>query len=191
MTSPRIAIILGSTRPGRRGEAVAQWVYDRASKRDDAQFEIVDLRDYELPLLDEVNSPVANRYQNDHTKTWAARIARFDGYLFVTPEYNRSTSGALKNAIDYLYAEWNNKAAGFIGYGATAGGAHAIDHLRGMMAELQIAHVRAQVTFDVMTEWEDNLTTFTPRGHREDELTRELDQLIRWSNAMRIARAGA
>src|SRR5690242_13226071 len=106
----KVGIILGSTRPGRNGEAVAKWVYDIASRRGDAEFELVDLLDYNLPHLDEAIPPAMGQYTNEHTKQWAAKIAEFDAFIFVTPEYNHSTSGALKNAIDFLYAEWNNKA---------------------------------------------------------------------------------
>jgi len=113
----RIAIIIGSTRPGRKGEAIARWAYEIAQRRDDDQFELVDIKDFKLPLLDEPMPPMMGQYTHDHTKRWAAKIASFDAYVFVTPEYNHATSGALKNAIDYLYGEWVDKAAGFIGYG--------------------------------------------------------------------------
>src|SRR5258708_476393 len=117
----RIGIILGSTRPNRNGEQVANWVYDNASRRDDAEFELVDLRDYPLPHLDEPLPPSMGQYHNEHTRQWADKIASFDGFVIVTPEYNHGTSGVLKNAIDYLYAEWNNKAVGFVSYGAVGG----------------------------------------------------------------------
>src|SRR6185369_17859971 len=107
----KVAIILGSTRPGRKGEAVAQWALDLAQKRGDADYELVDIAEYQLPHLDEPMPPSFFQYANDHTKQWSEKIAGFDAYVFVTPEYNHSTSGALKNAIDYLYREWNNKAA--------------------------------------------------------------------------------
>ena len=113
----RIAIITGSTRPGRLNEAVARWVYDIAAKRSDASFEVVDIAAFDLPLLDEAFPPTMNQYAKPHTKAWAAKIATFDAFVFVTPEYNHSTSGALKNAIDFLFREWNDKAAGFVGYG--------------------------------------------------------------------------
>ena len=120
---PRIGIILGSTRPNRNGEQVARWVFDIASQRADAEFELVDLRDYPLPHLDEPMPPSLGQYANDHTKEWAQKIVSFDGFVIVTPEYNHGTSGVLKNAIDYLYAEWNNKAVGFVSYGARWRGA--------------------------------------------------------------------
>ena len=114
----RLAIIMGSTRPGRVNEAVARWVYELASKRKDAEFELLDIADYHLPLLDEPVPPSMGQYSKPHTKAWAAKIGSFDGFVFVTPEYNHGISGALKNAIDFLYREWNNKAAGFVGYGS-------------------------------------------------------------------------
>jgi NAD(P)H-dependent FMN reductase len=187
---PKIAIILGSTRPGRRGEPVAHWVYDLASKRDDAQFELIDLADYPLPHLDEAVPPSYGQYANEHTKQWARRVAEFDGYVFVTPEYNRSTSGVLKNAIDFVYGEWNNKAASFVSYGATAGGVRAVEHLRLMMGELQIADVRTQVTLSFSHDWE-NWTTFIPQAYHEGHLETQLDQLVSWSKAMRTVRTGA
>ena len=114
----RIAIILGSTRPGRKGKPVARWVHDQARQRNDAEYELVDIAEFDLPLLDEPIPPSQNKYSKDHTKRWAAKIATFDGFVFVTPEYNHGTSAALKNAIDYLYKEWNDKAAAFVSYGS-------------------------------------------------------------------------
>ena len=117
----RIAVIIGSTRPGRNGEAVAKWVYEIARKRSDAEFELVDIKDFNLPLLDEPVPPSLGQYTKEHTRVWAAKIDSFDAYVFVTPEYNHGISGALKNAIDFLFKEWNNKAAGFVGYGGAMG----------------------------------------------------------------------
>src|SRR5262245_23625689 len=144
----KVAIIIGSTRPGRKGEAVARWVFDIARKRSDVTFEIVDIADYGLPLLDEAMPPSRNQYEKPHTKTWAAKIETFDAFVFVTPEYNHSTSGALKNAIDFLYREWNDKAAAFVGYGG-AGGTRAVEHLRLVMGEVKVAAVRAQVALSL------------------------------------------
>ena len=118
----KIAVVTGSTRPGRNNEAVARWVYAIAKERKDADFELVDVADYNLPLLDEPMPPSLGQYTHEHTKAWSEKIASFDAYVFVTPEYNHSTSGALKNAIDYLSREWNNnKAAGFVSYGGASG----------------------------------------------------------------------
>src|SRR6187399_1145570 len=113
----KIGVILGSTRPNRAGEGVAKWVFEMASRRSDAEFVYIDIAEFDLPLLDEPVPPSRGQYSKEHTKRWAAAIAPLDGLIFVTPEYNHGTSGALKNAIDFLFAEWNNKAAGFVSYG--------------------------------------------------------------------------
>ncbi|MBA3887487.1 MAG: NAD(P)H-dependent oxidoreductase, partial [Acidobacteria bacterium] len=121
-----------------------------------------------------------------HTKRWAAKIASFDAFVFVTPEYNHSTSGALKNAIDFLYAEWNNKAAGFVSYGS-ASGVRAVEHLRLIMAELQIADVRAQVMLSLSADFE-NYSTFKPAEQHKKTLNTMLDQVIAWGQAMKSVR---
>jgi NAD(P)H-dependent FMN reductase len=184
----KLAIIVGSTRPGRKAEAVARWVHEIASRRNDAEYAIVDIQDFDLPLLDEPVPPSQHKYSKPHTKTWAKKIDAFDGYVFVTPEYNHSTSGALKNAIDFLYREWNNKAAGFVGYGS-AGGARAVEQLRLIASELQIAHVRAQVMLSLFTDFE-NFTVFKPRSQHERSVNAMLDQLIAWAGALKPLREG-
>jgi NAD(P)H-dependent FMN reductase len=182
----KLAIIIGSTRPGRVGEAVARWVYELAQKRRDAEFELVDIKEFNLPLLDEPVPPSQGKYSKEHTKKWAAKIASFDGYVFVTPEYNHGISGALKNAIDFLYAEWNNKAAGFVGYGS-AGGARAVEHLRLVMAEVQVATVRNQVMLSLRDDFE-NYSVFKPRDFHEKTLGQVFDQVITWGGALRALR---
>src|ERR1700688_1981598 len=178
----RIGIILGSTRPGRRGEQVAKWVLEIASKRADADFELIDLVDYPLPHLDEPMPPAMGQYQNQHTKDWAATISRFDGFIFVTPEYNHSTSGVLKNAIDFLYAEWNNKAMGVVSYGVV-GGARAAEHLRLIAGELQMADVRTNVALSAFTDFE-NFTNLAPGAHQAQALDTLFGEVIAWSEAL-------
>jgi NAD(P)H-dependent FMN reductase len=182
----KLAIITGSTRPGRKSDVVARWAYEIARGRGDAEFELVDIYDFNLPLFDEPVPPSLGQYSRPHTKAWAAKIAAFDGYVFVTPEYNHGIPGALKNAIDYLYEEWNNKAAGFVGYGS-AGGVRAVEQLRLVMGELQVADVRAQVMLSLFTDFE-NFTTFQPAGAHEQSLNTMLDQLVAWSGALKILR---
>jgi NAD(P)H-dependent FMN reductase len=182
----RIAVILGSTRPGRNGEAVAHWTYEIAKKRADAQVELVDIKDYELPLLDEPVPPSRGQYSKPHTQKWADKMASFDAFVFVTPEYNHGISGALKNALDYLYKEWNNKAAGFVGYGS-AGGVRAVESLRLVMGELQIADVRNQVMLSLFTDFE-NYSVFKPAPHHEGVLNGMLDQLVAWGGALKTVR---
>lgn len=183
----RIGIIVGSTRPGRLSEAVALHVLEIAKQRTDAQFEIVDLKDYPLPLLDDPYPPSMGQAHPPHAKAWAEKIASLDGFVFVTPEYNHSTPGVLKNAIDYLYPEWNNKAAGFVSYGS-AGGVRAVEHLRGIMAECQVATVRAQAFYSIFTDFE-NFTKFRPDPVKDPSVTTMLDQLVAWGRALKTLRS--
>lgn len=183
----KIAIIIGSTRPGRNGPAVAKWVYEIAKKRNNAEYELVDLADFNLPLLDEPVPPsMSSSYTHAHTRAWSAKVASFDGFVFVTPEYNRATGAALKNAIDFLNVEWANKAAGFVGYGSFLG-ARAVENLRLIMGELQVADVRAQVGLSLFTDFE-NFSVFKPAAHHEDSVNTMLDQVVAWSGALKAIR---
>ena len=181
----KIAIIIGSTRPNRIGPTIAQSVYEIAKKRNDAEFELIDIADYDLPLLDEPKPPAAGEYVKPHTIRWGKKIETFDGFVFVTPEYNQSTSAALKNAIDFLYKEWNNKPAGFVGYGATYG-LRAIQSLRLIMAQMQMADVRAQVGFSLFADFEDG--AFKPHAGHIEEVNGMLDQVIAWAGALKPLR---
>jgi NAD(P)H-dependent FMN reductase len=185
-TMIKIAIIIGSTRPGRVGEAVGRWAFQIAGQRKDAEFELVDLKDFSLPLLDEPMPPSMRKYSKPHTKVWAEKIGSFDAFVFVTPEYNHATSGALKNAIDFLYCEWNNKVAGFVSYGG-AGGTRAVENMRLIMGELQVADVRSQVMLSLVTDFE-NYTIFKPDPRHEKSVNEMLDQVIAWGGALKILR---
>lgn len=181
----RIAIIMGSTRPGRNGEAVSRWAYEIASKRTDANFELIDLLDYNLPLLDEPYPAQMQQYTKEHTKIWSAKISAFDGFIFVTPEYNHSLSAALKNAIDFLAVEWTNKVAAYVGYGAN-GAIRSVEHLRQIMGQFQTASIRDQVTLSLFNDFENG--TFKPAARHEKTLDRILDQLINWAQALHTLR---
>lgn len=182
----KIAILTGSTRPGRNNESVARWVLSQAKNRTDAEFELVDIQDYNLPLLDEPMPPSLHQYTKDHTKKWAEKISQFDGFVIVTPEYNHATSAALKNALDYLYAEWNNKAVGFVSYGSM-GGARAVENLRLISGELQMADVRTAVHLSLFNDFE-NFSVFKPNPLQSETLKTMLDQLVRWSGALKSIR---
>jgi NAD(P)H-dependent FMN reductase len=182
-----IGIILGSTRPNRNGGQIAQWVLDTASQRGDAEFELIDLRDHPLPHLDEPMPPMFGPSVHAHTRAWAERIAPFDGFVVVTPEYNSGMPGVLKNALDHLFAEWANKAVGFVSYGAN-GGARAVVQLRTVCSSLGLADVGYQVTISVLTDFDSN-TTFAPRDHHVAALHKTLDQVLAWSTALAPLRA--
>ncbi|MEJ0012576.1 MAG: NAD(P)H-dependent oxidoreductase [Bauldia sp.] len=187
----KIGIFSGTTRPNTRGETVAKWALDIAKARPaaDVSFEYVDIADYNLPNLDEPLPPSMLKYEHEHTKKWSAKVASLDGYVFLTPEYNHSFSGSLKNAIDFVYHEWTNKAAGFISYGTT-GGVRAVEHLRGVMAELQIADVRAHVSLSLYTDFE-NFSAFKPAESHKAQVNLMLDQLTSWATALKGVREKA
>ncbi|HEX7045213.1 MAG TPA: NAD(P)H-dependent oxidoreductase [Burkholderiales bacterium] len=185
----RVGIIIGSTRPGRKAEDVARWVHGIASRRGDAEYELVDIKDYNLPLLDEPVPPSMGQYSKPHTKAWAAKIASFDAFVFVTPEYNHGISGALKNAIDFLFAEWNDKAAGFVGYGS-AGGARAIESLRLVMGEIKVADVRQSVLLSLFTDFE-NMSAFRPAPVQEKAVNTMLEEVVAWGTALKSVREKA
>lgn len=176
MTQIKIGIIVGSTREGRVSPQVAQWVKEVADKRVDASYEIIDILDFKLPLLGEKGQDASGAAQ------WSKRINACDGFVFVAQEYNHSISASLKNAIDYLREEWNNKAAGIVSYGAV-GGARATEHLRGILGELLVADVRVHPALSLFTDFE-NGTTFKPQPVQESSVTQMLDQLIPWSQAL-------
>jgi NAD(P)H-dependent FMN reductase len=183
----KIQILLGSTRPNRRGESVARWVYELAKTRTDIEVELVDIGTFNLPLLNEPEPAGGGTYVHDHTKRWSAKISEADGFVFVTPEYNHSVPGAMKNAIDYLYAEWNNKAAGFVSYGGI-GGVRAVEHWRSICGQLQMADVRSQVMLMNRDDFDE--IQVQPKPHHEQAAHAMLDQLISWSNALKAVREG-
>lgn len=181
----KIQIIVGSTRPGRIGIQVGKWVTEELKKRKDIEVELVDIEDFNLPLLDEPMPAMMKQYTKDHTKIWSEKISEADGYIFVTPEYNHSISGALKNAIDFLSSEWNNKAAGIVSYGY-AGGIRAAENLRLIMGDLQIADVTAQVLFFIGQDFENN--TLKANEMHSKQLNSMLNQLVKWSEALKSIR---
>lgn len=189
MAKLKIGIIISTTRAARFGHKPAEWVRDIAAKHDDIETEIVDLRDFPMPFFDEVASNAWAPSQNPVAQRWQKKVGSFDGYIFVTAEYNHSMPAVLKNAIDYASPEWNKKAAGFVGYGGV-GGARAVEHLRGIAAELQLATVRTGVYIqgaDFMAVWKEGKElkdiTYLEAGVKE-----MLDQLAWWSRALKVAR---
>jgi NAD(P)H-dependent FMN reductase len=182
----RIALVLGSTRPGRRGDQIAAWALEVARAHGGADYDLVDLADHDLGNLDEPDNPNLQQYQHDHTRAWGALVDSFDGYVFLVPEYNHSYPGALKNALDFVYREWNDKAAGIISYGGWVAGARAAEALRLVLAELQVATVRAQPTIAVRPSFSTG--AFVPEEGLDTAVSGLLDQVIAWSGALRGVR---
>ncbi|WP_028266119.1 NADPH-dependent FMN reductase [Arthrobacter sp. MA-N2] len=183
---PKIAIVTGASRPGSVNKSVAEWVLAQVAGRTDAEFELVNIADFNLPLLDEGYPAMYQNYQNDHTKAWSAKISEFDGYIFVVHEYNHTAGPVLTNALSYLNAEFNNKAAGFVSYGSM-GGARAVEHLRKTLSELQLAHVRNQVMFSLFTDFE-NFSDFKPTEQNAGTLAPMVDQLVSWAKGFATVR---
>lgn len=175
-----IGIIIGSTREGRVSPQVAAWVKEIADKRGDANYTIIDIADYKLPLLGEPGGDASG------AAAWSQAIAAQDGFVFIVQEYNHSITGALKNALDYLRDEWNNKAAGIVSYGSV-GGARAAEHLRGILGELLVADVRVHPALSLFTDFE-NGSVFKPKDVQVDSVNQMLDQLIPWSQALSTIR---
>lgn len=191
---PRIAVIVGSTRPTRFADAPAQWMLKTAEARGDLEVELVDLRDHPLPLFDE---PASNRWmpsQNPEAVRWQQTLARFDGFIFVVAEYNHSITGALKNALDQAYVEWEHKPFTAIAYGGV-GGARAVEHLRGIGAELQMVSTRSMVHIagaDFMAVhpgFGAKATMDDIEAHLLPSATAALDELVWWAKATMAARS--
>jgi NAD(P)H-dependent FMN reductase len=182
----RIGIILGSTRPGRRGEQIASWVLGTARDHGGADYELIDLARHPLGNLDEGGNPNLRQYEHAHTRDWSALIDGFDGFVFLTPEYNHSFPGALKNALDYVYREWNDKAAGIVSYGGWAAGVRAAEALRLVLAELQVATVRAQPAVPLIPAFATG--AFLPPEGLDASVRGMLDQVTVWSGALRGVR---
>lgn len=187
--SLRIGIIVGSTRPGRTGKDVAEWYHAKVTETPDVEYEIVDLAEFGLPLLDEAMPAAMGQYQNEHTKAWAEKIASFDGYVWVTPEYNHSAPASLTNAISFIFNEWGRKPVAMVSYGSM-GGVRAAEHLRAIAGELEMADIRLQVAIRspwAMKDENGNIIEDLVSGNPNDQM----QQLVWWAQALKTARENA
>lgn len=188
-STPRIGIIIGSTREGRFGDKPARWISGTAAKRTDMQFELIDLRDYPLPFFEEQMSPVYAPPQHPVAQRWAARLATLDGFIVVTPEYNHSASAVLKNALDYAYKEFNRKPIAFVGYGGV-GAARSVEHLRMVAVELQMAPIRFAVhigMIEFLGVWQQG-KSFDDFPHLGQAATAMFEDMAWWTQALKAAR---
>lgn len=190
---PRIAIIIGSTRAARFADRPAQWMLKQAEARDDLTAELVDLRDFDLPLFDEMASNKWVPSRDPKAVAWQKKIAEFDGFIFVTAEYNHSITGALKNALDQAYNEWNRKPMGAIGYGGV-GAARAVEHLRGIAVELAMVPVHGAVhiaggDFLAVSPMGANGDMASIEDHLKGGAKDLLDDMVWWANATMAAKA--
>jgi NAD(P)H-dependent FMN reductase len=189
MSTPRIAIIISTTREGRFGERPARWMLEQGQARDGAEFEIIDLRDYPMPFFDEPRSPFYAPPANGVARQWGERIAGFDGFIFVTAEYNHGIPAVLKNALDYAYPQFVRKPAAFMGYGGV-GAARAVEQLRLVAVELQMAPLRHAVhvgliEFGAMLQQGKDFADFPYLAQSAKQL---LDELMWWTAALKAGR---
>ena len=189
MAKPKIGIIVSSVRPNRFADHPTKWIFDIASARGDWDVEILDLRDYPMPLFNEAASPAWGPSKDEAALRWQRKVASLDGYIIVAAEYNRGPTAALKNALDYAYKEWNNKPVAFVGYGGV-GGARAVEQLRLNSVELQMAPTRAGVhilgpVYLEVLKGEKKLSDYDYLGQSARDM---LDQLAWWVDALKSAR---
>lgn len=196
----RLGVIVGTTRPGRKAAAVAQWARQAAAAHPEVaagrvQLQLLDLAEVALPLLDEPVAAAFGHYQHAHTQAWAASVAGCDGFVFVTPEYNHSIPAALKNALDYLFAEWHHKPAGIVSYGL-AGGVRAAEHLKTVLLEVKAVPVSAQVALSVFEDFTyadptDPASPFevTPRDHQATALSEMIAEVLAYTTALATLRS--
>ncbi|MGC3020435.1 NADPH-dependent FMN reductase [Brevibacterium sp. FAM 24630] len=180
-----IAIIPGTSRPQALNPQIVAWVNDQLAGNDDVRAEVVDFGDFDLPLLDEVVPAGAKMYGNDHTKAWGAKLEEFDAFIFVTPEYNHSISGSLKNALDFVATEFNHKVAGIVNYGADKG-VRAAEHLRHILANYKLAVVRDQASFSIFTDVTDG--TFAPTEVSAAPFASMVADIVSWGEALKSVR---
>jgi NAD(P)H-dependent FMN reductase len=183
----KIGIITGSTRDSRVNIQVAEWVKSIADKRTDAEFELVDIKDYNLPRYNEpVPAIMTQDYKTPEAHPWSKKISELDGFVFITPEYNKAVTSGLKDAIDYLYVEWNNKAAGIVSYGSSLG-VTAANNLRLILTVPAVATVRTQPALSLFTDFE-NMTTFKPAPFHEENVQNMLNEVVAWSTGLKTIR---
>jgi NAD(P)H-dependent FMN reductase len=183
----KIAIIVGSVRPNRVGPAVAEWFHETVKDNKDVQFDIVDLKDANLPLLDEPMPAMMGQYANEHTKRWAETIDKYDGYVLVVSEYNHGYSASLKNALDYLYAEWNKKPVAFLSYGVS-GGLRAVEQLRTVVINLDMVPLNAQLWVNIYSGGLSEAGKVVPEAVQGGGVDKFVADLTWWAKALKTAR---
>ncbi|HEY6495769.1 MAG TPA: NAD(P)H-dependent oxidoreductase [Trebonia sp.] len=184
MAKPVLRIIIGSTRPGRVGPSVAAWITEKAVEHGGFDIQVTDLAELNLPMLDEPNHPRLKQYTHQHTKDWAALVEGSDAFIFVTPEYNYAFNAALKNAIDYVYHEWHNKAAGIVSYGGVAAGTRATQMLKQVLTALKVMPVPEAVNIPFVVQHLDEERRFKSSEPLEASATAMLDEVLRWTESL-------
>jgi NAD(P)H-dependent FMN reductase len=186
---PKLQVIIASTRPGRVGLPVGQWFHEHAVKHGGFEVELVDLAEWNLPLMDEPNHPRFRRYEHQHTKDWSAKIDEGDAYVFVMPEYNYAITAPLKNALDYLHQEWQYKPAGLVSYGGVAAGTRAAQMLKQVLTTLKVVPIFEAVAIPFVSQFLNEDGEIVPNEVMEQAAVGMLDELVRWADALKVLRA--
>ncbi len=189
MSKPILTVIVGSIRPGRAGQPIAEWFIDRARAHGGFEIEVADLAEIRLPLMEEPNHPRLREYTSKHTRDWSARIDRADAIVFITPEYNYGYPATIKNAIDYLHQEWKDKPAGFVSYGGIAAGTRAVQQLKQVITTLKMVPVFESVNIPFHAQFIRD-GRFQANDVLEQAATAMLDELLRVDGALHLLRAG-
>jgi NAD(P)H-dependent FMN reductase len=188
VAKPVLRIIIGSTRPGRVGPSIAAWIAERAIEHGGFDVQVTDLAELNLPMLDEPNHPRLRQYTHQHTRNWSAVVDASDAFIFVTPEYNYAFNAALKNAIDYLFHEWHNKAAGIVSYGGVAAGTRATQMLKQVVTALKIMPVPEAVNIPFVAQHLDEDRRFKSTELIDASATAMLDEVLRWTESLALLR---
>jgi NAD(P)H-dependent FMN reductase len=186
---PKLQIIVASTRPGRVGLPVAQWVHDVAVQHGGFDVELVDLAQWNLPFMDEPNHPRFRRYEHQHTKAWSAKVDEADAFVIVMPEYNYGFTAPLKNALDYLHTEWQYKPVGLVSYGGVAAGARAAQMIKQVLTTLKMVPLTEAVQIPFVGQFLDDEGVIRPNEVMEGASKAMLDELVRWTDALTPMRA--
>lgn len=184
----KLAIVIVSTRPGRKGAALAQWFYEQAQSHGQFELDLVDLAEINLPMFNEVGHPRLKKYEHEHSKSWSARVEATDAFVFVTPEYNFSCPPSLVNALDYLYSEWNYKAAGFVSYGGISGGTRAVESTKQLLTTLKMVPLVEAVNIPFIQQHFDAENQFTATENHIKSAQGLLSELFKWEQALKTLR---
>ncbi len=186
---PKLGVVIGSVREGRVGRPVADWFIERARQHARFEIEVIDLKELALPLFAERNHPRLRQYENEKQKAWGALVASVDAFVFVTPEYNYGPSPALLNALDYVYVEWNYKAAAFVSYGGMSGGIRAVQLTKQTLTTLKMVPIVEAVAIPFVAQMIDKESdTFKAADQHDKAATAVLDELVRWTQALAVLR---
>jgi NAD(P)H-dependent FMN reductase len=186
---PKLYVIIASTRPGRKGPSMANWIFDLAKKEGSFEVELVDLKEINLPFMDEPHHPRLQKYEHEHTKAWSKQIEAADAFIFVTPEYNYSYPATLKNAIDFLHSEWAYKPIAFVSYGGVSAGTRSVQAMKQVVAGLKMMPIPESINIPAFTKHIDEHGIFKAEESMDAAAWAMIKELMKWMEAMKPMRA--